>query len=258
MRQPILHRVILLFILAAMAIAVAARFLLLPGYDAPNVAHAGGLVGGLEYTNSIAALDRNHGRGFRIFEIDFHRTSDGHWVCGHDWDAFDGLAPDLEGFEAWRSGLPFPPCTLEELGGWFDAHPEALLISDPKVDVVPINLHLHEILGDQLIAQAHRAEEVCELHANGVPRIYLTFYRQPLSIARLREQLGHPCSEVVEGLTLPLERALFGHAITAKLVLGLPVYLHTINSCPRHWLGRLLGADGIMTDVLEPGRCQLS
>ena len=76
-------------VLASLAAAVSAavlilRFLVYPAPDLPAIAHAGGGFDGKTYTNSIAALDANYARGFRIFEIDFLRTWDDVFVCGHD------------------------------------------------------------------------------------------------------------------------------------------------------------------------------
>ena len=51
----------------------------------PRIAHAGGQFNGATYTNSLEALDRNYGAGFRAFEIDLSFTSDGELVCLHDW-----------------------------------------------------------------------------------------------------------------------------------------------------------------------------
>lgn len=44
------------------------------------IAHAGGGINGLSYSNSIEALDLNYDKGFRIFELDFSWTSEGQSV----------------------------------------------------------------------------------------------------------------------------------------------------------------------------------
>ncbi len=50
-----------------------------------RIAHAGGGINGITYTNSYEALDLNYGLGFRYFEIDFTYTTDQKLICLHDW-----------------------------------------------------------------------------------------------------------------------------------------------------------------------------
>ena len=49
------------------------------------IAHAGGGINGINYSNSIEALNHNYAKGFRYFEMDFSWTSDNKLVCLHDW-----------------------------------------------------------------------------------------------------------------------------------------------------------------------------
>jgi hypothetical protein len=252
-------RTLVILVGAVTLILVCVRLLLLSSPEpASNIAHAGGAIGGQIYTNALAAMDASHARGFRSFEIDFIETADGHWVCGHDWDALDGVAPDLAGFLEWRDTLPFPPCTVEKLVEWFDARPGTELVTDAKTDdPILVNGHLHGMLGGRMIAQAYSADQVCRLSEIGVERIYLTFYTLPPTLSRLREELHHPCVEAagLEGVVVPFERAMVGHALVARFVSRRPVIVHTVNGCSPYWVARIAGADAVMSDVLEPGRC---
>ena len=70
------------------------------------IAHAGGEIDGEIYTNSLEALTKSYLDGFRLFELDIIRTSDGHFVAAHDWElwsemtSYDGeLPPDLKEFK---------------------------------------------------------------------------------------------------------------------------------------------------------------
>lgn len=65
-----------------------------------DITHAGGLLDGVPYTNSLEALNQNYKSGRRIFEIDLALTADGHIVLAHDWDAYGGMPPDRATFLA--------------------------------------------------------------------------------------------------------------------------------------------------------------
>ncbi|AQT83571.1 hypothetical protein B1222_02595 [Paenibacillus larvae subsp. pulvifaciens] len=50
------------------------------------IAHALGMVGGQDGTNSYEAFLANYKKGFRIFEVDLILTSDGKLAARHDWN----------------------------------------------------------------------------------------------------------------------------------------------------------------------------
>ena len=50
-----------------------------------TIAHAGGMIDGHDYTNSLEAILANYSKGQRVFEIDFARTIDNQLVCTHNW-----------------------------------------------------------------------------------------------------------------------------------------------------------------------------
>ena len=59
------------------------------------IAHAGGGIGKMSYTNSRDAFDANYRRGHRCFELDLNWTSDGQLVLIHDWEGnFRDLFPN--------------------------------------------------------------------------------------------------------------------------------------------------------------------
>jgi len=52
------------------------------------IAHAGGGIDGLAYTNSIEAVKLNYKNGHRVFEVDFCLSGDMKLVAEHDWKYF--------------------------------------------------------------------------------------------------------------------------------------------------------------------------
>lgn len=223
------------------------------------VAHAGGGIDGHYYTNTIAAFDLSYSRGFRMIEVDFQTTSDGHHVCGHDWDLFPEGPPLLAEFLEWRQTLVYPPCMLEELTDWFARHPQALLVTDAKDSVATINALLAQLLPGQVVVQAYSREQLCAFADAGMPRVILTLYRSPVRRGDLPSYLGEPCpgGARAEAITMSGLRVLRGEALAVKLSTGQPVYAHTINGCVLAWMMLLLGADSLYTDNISPDRCML-
>lgn len=255
----LLVRPLLVFVGLAVIGLLAVRFLSLPDVDLPRIAHAGGGVEGATYTNSIAALDANHAEGFRFFEVDFLKTSDGQTVCGHDWEPFGGEPLTNAGFLDRRGAEGGRPCTFEELTNWFAANPDSTLVSDAKTDDTEVVSELAARLSSQLIVQAYDFRQVCDLRRVGVERIILTLYRLPRGYLSLVSGLRSTCvaAGYAEAVTMDRDRVWRGHALVTKLVTGLPVYAHTVNDCSEaRWL-YLLGADEFYTDFLPVRSCGL-
>lgn len=248
----------LLLLALCVGLFALVRFVVYPPFAGHgDIAHAGGLADGMRYTNSIAAIELSRTMGFVRFEIDILATSDGAFVCGHNWRMFDGAAPELEGFLAWRQTLAYPPCTLGELMDWFEANDGMVLVSDAKEAGIAAELELHARLGDRLYAQAHVPEAVCELAAQGIGNIIYASYQRPQTLSQLWEDLNHPCiaGNDLAAITIPLRQVLRGYGLAARAISGLPVYAHTIHSCRRTFRARLLGADAFFSEGLGPGQC---
>ena len=239
----------------AIAVVVVYRVFFMPTFPGtPNIAHAGGAIGGRVYTNSIAAFEGSAARGYTLFEVDFQKTSDGVVVCGHDWDDLPGGAPSLDAFVADRG--PREACLLDELFDWMDANPTAVLVSDAKVDVLEINAMLRQRLGDRLLPQAYDAVQARQMLAAGSPSVILTLYRLDGLEAAMREvdavaELG----ERLYAVTIPGSMAIGGLAVWTKFQTGRPAYSHTINDCFLAGILGAMGVDGFYTDDLPPGGC---
>ena len=65
-----------------------------------DITHAGRLLDGAPYTNSLEALNQNYKSGRHIFEFDLALTANSHIVLAHDWDAYGGMPPDRATFLA--------------------------------------------------------------------------------------------------------------------------------------------------------------
>lgn len=101
------------------------------------IAHAGGEVDGYKYTNSLEALNNSYKKGFRLFELDIIKTSDGEYVAAHDWDywaenvGYNDIIPvSLEVFLKYKMYKQFTPLSMQGINKWFKEHPDAILVTD--------------------------------------------------------------------------------------------------------------------------------
>lgn len=107
------------------------------------IAHAGGEVNGVKSTNSKEALDENYKKGFRLFELDIIKTSDGKLVAAHDWrmwsrftDFSGSLPPSHEEFMKRKIYGDYTTLDMKGINTWFAEHPDAILITDKLNDPV--------------------------------------------------------------------------------------------------------------------------
>jgi len=250
--------VVLGLLLLLILLLTAWRLWIMPTYAGlPNIAHAGGALGSTTYVNGVAALDNSYANGFRRMELDFERTSDGVLVCGHDWNAFNGKPPDLAGFLAARAKMKFPPCTLEELFGWFRNHADAQLISDAKAEFAPIDATLKAALGNQLMPEVYDVDDVSQLGAAGTRPFIPALYKLHGLPARFGFVAAlHGQRAQISAVAMSQLDAFFGLALWSKAWLGAPVYVYTENSCDASPALHALGVDAVLTDDLMVHSCQ--
>ena len=104
------------------------------------IAHAGGGIDGRKYTDSLDALNLNYKKGFRLFELDINKTSDGVYAAVHDWKhwakitGYKGdLPPTNRVFLRQKIYKKYSPVDIDVMNKWFGDHPDAILVTD-KVD----------------------------------------------------------------------------------------------------------------------------
>jgi len=72
----------------------------------PLIAHAGGVMrsetSNARYTNSLESLIQNYDLGHRVFEFDFHFTTDRELAAIHDWKRFGNKDGIVMSSEQWR------------------------------------------------------------------------------------------------------------------------------------------------------------
>jgi len=157
--------------------------------DPLMIAHAGGGIDGVSYTNSIEALDSNYEKGFRYFEIDFSWTSDNQLVCLHDWGKrfkqnFGFKTKSALSFKQFQELLDKSknrhPCTLETLSNWVRLHPDSTIITDVKYGNINAITHIKEYYPDlvsHLIPQFYQPKEYSVLKQMGFDKLIWILYQ---------------------------------------------------------------------------------
>jgi hypothetical protein len=231
----------------------------LPAATAPvvpaHIAHAGGSLRGMRYTNALDALEENFARGTRWFEIDLLEGADGGFWAVHDWgEAHDRLGIPLDGAglglaREQAAGAPFRIPRLEEVLAWFVAHPGVRVITDTKGDNLALLRRLEAEppqLRSRIHPQIYRIREYEQARAAGLGAPIFTTYRSqyPWWIVR-RFVRGHP----VLAVTVTLAEA---HDACQALCGAVPLLTHTVNDASEAAALMRTGIAGIYTDELLP------
>jgi len=182
------------------------------------IAHAGGGINGMPYTNSLEALDLTYKKGFRVFEMDFSLTTDNHLILLHDWDdnfkvlfgysrhlrlpdylswvakivnfTFGRffIPMDHETFMALDSVVGLTQIDVDGLKTWMDLHPDTIIVTDAKDDNLAVLGLVKKVLGtERIIPQIYHHNQFEKVKNMGFERIILTLYkyRKPPAVAEI-------------------------------------------------------------------------
>ena len=208
-------------------------------FKVERIAHAGGGVNGITYTNSYDALNLNISNGFKYFELDFSFTKDGQLVCLHDWaNSFKrsfGFSTDkkvtlLEFKHLVATKSKFEKCTLDGLIVWMEKNPSAFIITDVKEDNVKALRIMAKTIPQsfgRIIPQIYAPENFKKVKNLGYKQIIWTIYRyqgEDKDILKWVENFEKPFA-----VAMPDYRAFTSlpEELQAKGVLS---YAHTVNS----------------------------
>ncbi|MFC1703667.1 sulfatase-like hydrolase/transferase [Candidatus Omnitrophota bacterium] len=224
----------------------------------PLIAHAGGEVQSVHYSNSKEALEESYAKGLRFIELDFNWTSDGHLVLIHDWnrsmETLFQARPDrrsLSEFKKLTMENNLTQLSLDDLAAWLEEHPDVFIVTDIKTDNIKGLLRIKETfpeLAHQFVPQVYYFKEYHQARKLGYQHIILTLY-----IAQYRDEeiLTFADNNCLTAVTMPINRALTSLPVelNKRRIFS---YAHTVNS--RQLLGNLKknGVYGIYTDSLRP------
>ena len=107
--------------------------------DHRTIAHALGGLDGKEYLNSREGFLAMYNQGVRLFELDLSRTSDGVWVCRHNWKEpmgqWEGDKKKVLSAEEFLNTPiygKYTPMSFEDLLKLLDEYPDAFVMIDSK------------------------------------------------------------------------------------------------------------------------------
>lgn len=208
-----------------------------------RVAHAGGGIDGLTYTNSYEALGLNYKKGFELFEIDFSFTKDGRLVCMHDWKqdvkiSF-GLtvdeAPDFQTFKKWNRTLyTYRKCDISGLAEWMMKHPKTNIVTDVKQHNLKALQQIAKTYPDlieRFIPQIYSFEEFESVRDLGFDKIIWTLYRYSGSNQSVTNILEQSLEELDDTeLAITVSRDRYDSRLSKRLEqMGIPLFIHTVN-----------------------------
>ena len=107
--------------------------------DHRTIAHALGGLAGKDYLNSREEFLAMYEQGVRLFELDLSRTSDGVWVCRHNWKEpmgqWEGDKKKVLSAEEFLNTPiygKYTPMSFEDLLKLLDEYPDAFVMIDSK------------------------------------------------------------------------------------------------------------------------------
>jgi hypothetical protein len=124
-----------------------------PNYWEHFIAHAGGAIDGLNYTNCVEAMDLSYSKGCKLFELDLCETTDGKIVAAHD-------PPGITEEEFMNTLIAgkYTPMNIETINDWFRRHPDAILVTDKLND--PQRMYDEFLFRDRVIMELFTWEAV--------------------------------------------------------------------------------------------------
>lgn len=107
-------------------------------YKLPYIAHAGGMIEGHCYTNSLEAVQHSIDCGIRFIELDLCLSTDSQVVAAHDWTCFndltgyvgDSAAVSIIEFRKRKIYGHLTPLTWVEIDTLMENNPDLFLVTD--------------------------------------------------------------------------------------------------------------------------------
>lgn len=217
----------------------------------------GGGINNSTYTNSLEALNQNVTH-YELFELDFNFTSDEKLVCIHDWkenaaQIFQArLNQPLTLYEFRKltnEKSQFHNCDFETLSEWLRKNPSKRIVTDVKKDNIKALSFIAQNFPDakrRFIPQIYHPKEYLAVRGLGYEKIILTLYKCKCNDLTV---MASAIAFDYYAVTMTLKTA----ANLAKPLrkIGVPTYVHTINTDEGLKFSKDFGAEEIYTDWLK-------
>lgn len=223
------------------------------------IAHAGGEIFGIRLTNSLQAFYNSYDKGFRFFETDISKTSDGVPVMVHDWGNTNWLrdikystkAATYEDFKSTKTILGLKLMDISLLLDWLSNHPDAYVITDVKEDNISVLSTIRDLypkIAEQIIPQIYSFEEYDTVKALGYDQIILTLYKLDVPADKV---INFCNSHELFALTMSADRAAPDY-VKQYGNIGIPIFVHAVNDFDVYQKLRDSGVYGVYTDYFQP------
>lgn len=249
-------------------------------WEIPLIAHAGSGIDGKTLTNSLEAMNQAAKNGYRMIEVDFSFTNDGHLVLAHGWDEHsaemleipEGI-PDLEAFRATKIHRKYTSMTVEDLIAWMKKHRDIYIVTDTKCENPEEMKKEFQYLADvceyddellrRFVVQVYDAK-TCDavMEVYEFPNIMYATYLHASEDMTYWNQVVEECSSRgIQTVSVSREYASTSrHPVTPYMEFlkeaGLLVCVHTVNTLTDVERMRDAGADIVMSDFLYEGDLQ--
>lgn len=135
------------------------------------IAHAGGMIDGYTYTNSLEAVNNAIMNGIRYIELDLAFTSDDSLVVSHEWMGSKDIlvedeAPSYADFMAHRVYGRFTPIDYARIDSIMQANPKLYLVTDKISDYETIVKYFKKYK-NRLIVECFEDEDYYKLKEDG-------------------------------------------------------------------------------------------
>ena len=222
------------------------------------IAHAGGGINNITYTNCLEALDLNYKLGHRIFEIDFSWTSDNRLIALHDWgkgytQLFNEIINkplDYNTIINKKMINNYTILTLLLISKWLKNHTNAYIVTDIKDKNIEALKYIADNYKNDIsryIPQIYFTKEYKEVQKLGFKNIILTLYLNKESPEKIAEFVDN---NKLFALTIFLAKKDANRILYLMEERNQFVYVHTYND--KKTVDKILktSVDGVYTDFL--------
>lgn len=221
------------------------------------IAHAGGEWHDIMLSNSKEAIEWSLANGAYMMELDFLKTSDGHYVLAHDWGTarnqfiyLRGNPPSHEQFMSAESKYGLTQLDLSGLVELLIKYPKLKIVTDTKSNNIDFFTYIAEQypeFQDRFYPQVYSEYQYMLAKKRGYHTIIYSLYFYYRSDATILEYVK---THDLYAVTMGEERVYTG--LAQKLSdLGITTYVHTINAPDDVSKLESLGVFGFYTDVLH-------
>ena len=163
------------------------------------IAHAGGVIDGNIYTNSIEALQQAKANGYEFIEFDLIFTSDSVLVAAHSWSDFNEItgfahkgdcAPSFAEFSSRRIHNRYTPLSADDINSFFVANRNLYLVTDKTSSPEVLARYFPE-LKERMVVEAFNYNDYCKLIDEGYFRVLYSCMASDLKPTLQKNLLFH-------------------------------------------------------------------